>query len=151
MNLKWLNLHHSELSTVQLYQLLALRNAVFIVEQQCPYLDIDGADLSGQNRHIMGMLDDRLIACARILAPQPEDNAPVTIGRVIVADEARGLHLGIRLMEQAIGCCEHNWPGRHVLISAQAHLQRFYGGMGFVAVSGEYLEDDIPHIDMRLG
>jgi len=149
MNLNWQDLHHSELSAAQLYQLLALRNAVFIVEQQCPYLDVDGADLSGDNRHILGLIDDRLVAYARILSPEQAENGPVKIGRVIISGEARGLNLGSRLMEQAMGCCERRWPKRPIFLSAQAHLQRFYGRMGFVAVSGEYPEDGIPHIDMQ--
>lgn len=147
MDLNWQDLHHSELSVAQLYQLLALRNAVFIVEQQCPYLDIDGADLTGDNRHLLGLFDGRLVAYARILV-SPDIDQPVKIGRVIIAGEARGLDLGSRLMEQAIDSCERHWPQRPVFLSAQAHLQRFYGRLGFVAVSGEYLEDDIPHIDM---
>lgn len=149
MNLNWLDLHHSELSTAHLYELLALRNRVFIVEQKCPYQDIDGADLSGDNRHLLGILDNRLVACARILSPVADTDAPVKIGRVIVSAEARGLNLGSRLMERAIGSCEHHWPQRAIFLSAQAHLQRFYGRMGFIAVSGEYLEDDIPHVDMQ--
>ena len=147
MDLNWHDLHHSELSTSQLYQLLALRNAVFIVEQKCPYLDIDGADLTGDNRHLLGIIDNRLVAYARILVPQEADQ-PVKIGRVIISGEARGLNLGSRLMEQALDSCERHWPQRPIFLSAQAHLQRFYGRLGFVAVSDEYLEDDIPHVDM---
>lgn len=148
MEITWLDLHHSELSAAQLYQLLALRNAVFIVEQQCPYLDIDGADMTGDNRHLLGLIDDKLVAYARILAPD-DDSKPVKIGRVIVSGEARGLNLGSRLMEQAINSCEKHWHSVPIFLSAQAHLQDFYGRQGFVAVSGEYLEDGIPHIDME--
>lgn len=148
MDIIWQDLHHSQLNAAQLYRLLALRNAVFIVEQQCPYLDIDGVDLAGDNRHLLGILDDQLVACARILMPEGEGQ-PVKIGRVIVSGEARGLNLGSRLMEQAINSCERHWPGQPIFLSAQAHLHRFYGRLGFVAVSGEYLEDNIPHIDMQ--
>ncbi len=148
MEVYWQDLHHSELSTAQLYQLLALRNTVFVVEQHCPYQDIDGADLRGDNRHLLAIFDNQLLAYARILAPESAEK-PVKIGRVIVASEARGLSLGNRLMEQAIASCEHYWPQHKIFLSAQAHLQEFYGRFGFHAVSDTYLEDDIPHIDME--
>lgn len=148
MDISWQDLHHRQLSAAMLYQLLALRNAVFVVEQRCPYLDIDGADLIGENRHVIGTLDGQLVACARILAPESA-GLPVTIGRVAVAGDARGLSLGNRLMEQAINSCERHWPVQPIALSAQAHLQRFYGRMGFTAVGDEYSEDGIPHIDMR--
>ena len=148
MDLIWHDLHHSQLNTSQLYHILALRNAVFIVEQRCAYLDIDGADLTGENRHLLGLLDDRLVAYARILAPE-SSGQPVKIGRVIVSGEARGLNLGSRLMEQAMCSCEKHWGGLPIFLSAQAHLQRFYRSLGFTPVSEEYLEDGIAHIDMQ--
>lgn len=148
MEVYWQDLHHSEMSAAQLYQVLALRNAVFVVEQNCPYQDLDGADLSGENRHLLAILDRQLVAYARILAPEEADK-PVKIGRVIVCSEARGLSLGSRLMEQAIATCEHFWPQHKIFLSAQAHLQNFYGRFGFETVSEEYLEDTIPHIDMQ--
>ncbi|WP_428943596.1 GNAT family N-acetyltransferase [Pantoea sp. FN060301] len=148
MKVIWQDRHHSQLSAAQLYQLLALRNAVFIVEQNCPYQDIDGADLAGENRHLLGMSGDRLMACARLLAPA-EASKPVKIGRVIVASEARGLRLGNQLMEQALACCAAHWLQHKVRLSAQAHLEQFYGSFGFKTVSDVYLEDNIPHIDME--
>ena len=148
MEVYWQDLHHSELSVAQLYQVLALRNAVFVVEQNCPYQDLDGADLSGENRHLLAIFDRQIVAYARILAPEAADK-PVKIGRVIVSSEARGLSLGNRLMEQAIATCEHFWPQHKIFLSAQAHLQNFYGRFGFETVSIEYLEDNIPHIDMQ--
>ncbi|WP_034916080.1 GNAT family N-acetyltransferase [Erwinia sp. 9145] len=148
MALDWQDLHHSELTTQQLYQILALRNTVFIVEQICPYQDIDGADLYGENRHILALSDNKLLAYARLLAPQGEDR-PAKIGRVIVSGEARGMKLGNQLMEQAVASCQDHWPQHKIFLSAQAHLQRFYGRFGFTAVSETYLEDDIPHVDMQ--
>ena len=148
MALHWQDLHHTELNTAQLYQILALRNAVFVVEQQCPYQDIDGADMWGDNRHLLAIFDNQLLAYARILAPESAEK-PVKIGRVIVASEARGLSLGNRLMEQTIASCAHYWPQHKIFLSAQAHLQAFYGRFGFHAVSETYLEDNIPHIDME--
>ena len=148
MEINWQDKHHSELSAKQLYAVLALRCAVFIVEQTCPYLDVDGQDMTADNRHILGMRCDELVAYARILTPA-DDAAPVAIGRVIVSASARGLNLGNRLMEQALLSCEQHWPEREVYLSAQAHLQNFYGRLGFQAVGDIYLEDNIPHIDMR--
>ncbi len=109
---------------------------------------MDGQDLTADNRHILGMRGDELVAYARILTPA-DDAAPVAIGRVIVSASARGLNLGNRLMEQALLSCEQHWPGREVYLSAQAHLQNFYGRLGFQAVGDIYLEDNIPHINMR--
>jgi len=147
MDITWLDKHHRELTTTELYALLALRCAVFVVEQQCAYLDVDGDDLQGDNRHLLGMHDNQLVAYARLLAPA-DAASPVKIGRVIVSDSVRGARLGNRLMEQAINSCQQHWPGRDLFLSAQAHLQAFYGQHGFVAVGENYLEDGIPHVDM---
>ncbi|MEZ3499252.1 GNAT family N-acetyltransferase [Pantoea sp. KPR_PJ] len=148
MEIIWHDMHHRDLSAQQLYAVLALRCAVFVVEQSCPYQDVDGQDLVAENRHILGMRDDELVACARILTPA-DKAAPVAIGRVVVSGSARGLNLGYQLMVQTLLSCEQHWPGRSVYLSAQAHLQRFYRGLGFEACSEVYLEDAIPHIDMR--
>ncbi|MCU5772758.1 GNAT family N-acetyltransferase [Erwiniaceae bacterium BAC15a-03b] len=148
MDLLWQDLHHADLSVTQLYDILALRSRVFVVEQQCVYQDIDGADLRLDNRHILGMLDDKVLAYARILTPEATQPA-VRIGRVIISPEARGLNLGYRLMEQAIASCEQHWPGKSIYLSAQAHLQGFYARLGFKPVGEIYLEDDIPHIGMQ--
>ncbi|QDY42507.1 GNAT family N-acetyltransferase [Candidatus Pantoea soli] len=148
MDMQWHDCHHSALTAQQLYTLLALRNQVFIVEQNCPYQDIDGQDLTAENRHILGYLDGKLLAYARLLTPTLEAS-PVSIGRVIVSEEARGLKLGYRLMEQALNSCERHWPQRAVYLSAQAHLEGFYARLGFRAVTEVYLEDNIPHLGMQ--
>lgn len=148
MDITWMDKHHRELTTTELYALLALRCAVFVVEQQCAYLDVDGDDLQGDNRHLLGMHDNQLVAYARLLAPA-DAASPVKIGRVIVSDSVRGARLGNRLMEQAINSCQQHWPGRDLFLSAQAHLQAFYGQHGFVPIGETYLEDGIPHIDMQ--
>ena len=84
----WQDLHHSDLSVSQLYALLQLRCAVFVVEQNCPYQDIDGDDLEGENRHILGWHNGTLVAYARILKSDDELQ-PVVIGRVIVSEDLR--------------------------------------------------------------
>lgn len=146
--IQWQDLHHSQLTVPQLYALLQLRCAVFIVEQNCVYQDIDGADLVGESRHLLGWRDGELIACARILK-QPDE--PVVIGRVIVAPQARGEKLGNRLMEAALKACATHWPGSEIYLGAQAHLQAFYAQFGFVPVGDVYEEDGIPHIGMARG
>ncbi len=98
----WQDLHHSELTVPQLYALLKLRSEVFVVEQQCVYQDVDGDDLVGENRHLLGWRDGELVAYARILKSE-EEFAPVVIGRVIVSPAARGAKLGYQLMEPGAG------------------------------------------------
>jgi len=147
MNIDWQDKHHSELTTSELYALLALRSAVFVVEQQCAYLDVDGKDLQAENRHLLGIVDGQLVTYARLITPEDE-TSPVKIGRVIVSDRVRGARLGNRLMEQAIRSCQQHWPGRDMFLSAQAHLVNFYGQHGFVAAGESYLEDGISHVDM---
>ncbi|XBS69852.1 GNAT family N-acetyltransferase [Acerihabitans sp. KWT182] len=144
MDVIWYDWHKSELTVQRLYEILALRNEVFIVEQTCPYLDIDGLDLLGDNRHVAGYQGSDLVAYARILT----DSDSLIIGRVIVSPRARGIKLGNRLMEQALAACVAHWPGRKVHLSAQAHLQQFYGRFGFHVVTDIYYEDNIPHIGM---
>lgn len=148
MQISWQDLHQQALSAQQLYAVLALRCEVFVVEQRCAYLDVDGQDLQAENRHVLGMEQDELLAYARILSPDRSE-ADVKIGRVIISSKARGLNLGNQLMAQAIASCEQHWPGRAQFLSAQAHLEAFYQRHGFIAVSDSYLEDGIPHIDMR--
>jgi len=144
-NIEWQDLHHSELTAAQLYAVLALRCEVFVVEQQCAYLDVDGQDLRGETRHLIGWQAGKPAAYARLLKRDE-----VAIGRVIVAPAARGQRLGIILMEQALAACDRHWPQAGVMLSAQAHLQPFYRELGFQPCSAVYDEDGIPHIDMRL-
>lgn len=144
---RWQDLHHTELSVTDLYSVLALRNAVFIVEQNCPYQDIDGDDLTGENRHLLGWRDGSLVAYARILKSDNELE-PVVIGRVVISPSARGEKLGYRLMEQAMASCQQHWPQQAIYLGAQAHLQAFYAHFGFRPVTDVYEEDGIPHVGM---
>ncbi|HBV4907139.1 TPA: GNAT family N-acetyltransferase [Klebsiella pneumoniae] len=143
----WQDFHHSELTVPQLYALLKLRSEVFVVEQQCVYQDVDGDDLVGENRHLLGWRDGELVAYARILKSE-EEFAPVVIGRVIVSPAARGAKLGYQLMEQALASCQQHWPQKAIYLGAQAHLQSFYAHFGFTPVTEVYDEDGIPHIGM---
>ncbi len=143
----WQDLHHSDLSVSQLYALLQLRCAVFVVEQNCPYQDIDGDDLEGENRHILGWHNGTLVAYARILKSDDELQ-PVVIGRVIVSEALRGEKIGQQLMNKALESCTRRWPEKPIYLGAQAHLQNFYGQFGFIPVTDIYEEDGIPHIGM---
>ncbi|MEB6378516.1 GNAT family N-acetyltransferase [Leclercia adecarboxylata] len=145
--IQWQDLHHSELTVPALYAILQLRCEVFVVEQTCPYQDIDGEDLVGENRHILGWKEDRLVAYARILKSE-DDVSPVVIGRVIISRQVRGEKLGYALMEQTLRSCENNWPNKALYLGAQAHLSAFYAHFGFVPVTEIYDEDGIPHIGM---
>ena len=145
--IQWQDLHHSDLTVHSLYALLKLRCEVFVVEQTCPYQDIDGDDLVGENRHILGWRDNELVAYARILKSD-DDFSPVVIGRVIVSPAARGEKLGYQLMEQALASCRQHWPQKAIYLGAQAHLQNFYASFGFAPVTGVYVEDGIDHIGM---
>jgi len=143
----WQDLHHSELSVSALYEVLKLRCEVFVVEQACAYLDVDGDDLVGENRHLLGWRDNQLVAYARILKNE-DDFAPVVIGRVIVSPQVRGEKLGYQLMERAVASCQRYWPQHPLYLGAQAHLQPFYAHFGFSPVTDIYDEDGIPHIGM---
>jgi ElaA protein len=145
--IQWNDLHHSQLTVQQLYALLQLRCEVFVVEQTCAYQDVDGDDLVGENRHILGWRDGELVAYARILKSDAEFE-PVVIGRVIVSRAVRGEKLGVQLMEQTLASCEQYWPQKALYLGAQAHLQPFYARFGFSPVTDVYDEDGIPHIGM---
>ena len=144
----WKDYHHSELPVTECYQMLALRNQVFIVEQQCLYQDIDGEDLRGKNRHVLGFYNNLLMAYGRILVPEASTE-PVTLGRVIVAPEARGQGIAYDLLDKLLESCGLHFPARQIHLSAQAHLQGFYTKRGFVAEGEIYQEDGIDHIGMR--
>ncbi|NMZ51119.1 GNAT family N-acetyltransferase [Pseudomonas poae] len=148
MTVDWLCKHHTDLGKEQLYAILRLRCEVFVVEQQCVYQDIDGQDLDGDTHHLMAWKNDELVAYLRLLDPQLQ-GGDVVIGRVIVAPSARGTGLGHQMMKETLRQIEHIWPDTPIYLSAQAHLQGYYGRYGFVAEGEQYLEDGIPHRGMR--
>lgn len=148
MTVEWGCKHHADIGVNELYQVLRLRADVFVVEQQCLFQDIDGLDLQGDTTHLMGWQGERLVAYLRLLGPTGRDGE-VTIGRVVTAPSARGQGLGNELIAQGIVRAHQLWPHVPLYLSAQAHLQTYYGRHGFVAYGSEYLEDDIAHISMR--
>jgi len=131
-----------------LYDVLALRARVFVVEQTCAFNDIDGVDRDAL--HLLGHDDGKLVAYARILAPgRLHDHA--VIGRVVVAPEARSGGNGRTLMTEAIARTHAAFGPGPIHIGAQARLERFYGSLGFVMSGQEYDEDGILHLPMTLG
>lgn len=143
--MQWHWTRFAELGVDNLYDALALRCRVFILEQG-PYQDPDGLDRYAW--HLLGRdAGDVLQAYLRVVDPGFKYDEP-SIGRVITAPEARGTGLGRELMTEGIRRCEAAWPGRGIRISAQAHLHGFYGSLGFDGVGEPYLEDDIPHLEM---
>lgn len=128
-----------------LYDALQLRCRVFVLEQG-PYLDLDGRDQ--RSWHLLGRAADGALASyLRIADPGVNYDEP-SIGRVITAPEVRGNGSGRALMTEGLAGCQRYWPGHAVRISAQAHLERFYGSLGFVRVGDNYIEDTIPHVEM---
>lgn len=147
--MNWILKPWSELTTDELYELLALRAEVFVVEQTCPFQDLDGLDRREGVWHLLGYRGDLLAAYARIMAPGIGDDSGAAIGRVVTSPRARGDGLGHQLIGEAVKACETRWPAHSIWLGAQAHLQGFYGQHGFLAEGEGYLEDDIPHMGMR--
>ncbi len=144
----WKTLTFDTLTNHQLFDLLKLRVNVFVVEQNCPYPELDEKDRHPETHHLMGFDDGELVACARLL-PAGLSYPSVSIGRVATAQSFRGKGAGKQLMSKAIEQCQDLWPNQSIEIGAQQYLQTFYEGFGFRAISSMYLEDDIPHIDMK--
>ena len=146
MPLSWRWWRFEELGVDGVYDMLALRAKVFILEQG-PYLDPDGADRHGW--HLLGRDESgALLAYLRLLDPGVKFDEP-SIGRVVVEASLRGQGVGHRLVREGIARSSALWPKQAIRISAQAHLQRFYRHHGFKTVSDQYLDDGIPHVDMR--
>jgi len=139
--MQWHERTWSELARDELYAIVRLREQVFIVEQTCAYLDADGHDPA--SIHLWAAADDAILAYARIV-PAGTKYPAVSIGRVIVAAAARGTGLGRALMTRAIARC----GAVPIELGAQAHLEKFYGSLGFVRTGDVYDEDGIPHVDM---
>ena len=146
-NTSWNWYHFDELSTRQLYQIIALRVEVFALEQNCVYQDLDDKDQ--QAWHLCLWEDGSLIAYLRLLAPGVKYKEP-SIGRVITSLSHRGRGLGKLLMEAGIAGTLERFPGTGLRLSAQQHLQDFYKSLGFEPIGDIYFEDQIPHIEMYL-
>jgi ElaA protein len=135
-----------ELSTNELYEMLQLRSEVFVVEQNCVYQDIDGKDQKAI--HVLGYSDGILVAYSRLFKPKDYFEY-ASIGRVIVKESYRDKKLGHELMRVSIDAITTLFQETKITISAQLYLQKFYESHGFIVVGESYLEDDIPHIEMK--
>ncbi|MGF1738572.1 GNAT family N-acetyltransferase [Photobacterium satsumensis] len=147
--MQWQCLRFDQLTTHQLYDLLKLRSDVFVVEQTCAYPDLDDHDRKAGTYHLLGYQEETLVAYLRLL-PAGTTYEGVSIGRVVTAPAVRGQGFGNPLLEQGLAMAEQFWPGKTIEIGAQSHLLHYYQRFGFETFSEEYLEDGIPHIDMRI-
>lgn len=129
------------LDTPTAYAVWQLRQDVFVVEQQCPYPDLDGRDLEPGTRHVVLDDDDEVLGYARVL----DDGDVWRIGRVVLAPEARGRGLADAIMHTALQVCK----GRDVVLDAQSPLAGWYETLGFAVSGPEFLDDGIPHLPMR--
>lgn len=143
--MQWEMKAFDQLSLQELYAILTLRVDVFVVEQTCPYPEVDGKDPNCL--HLLGTDNGELVAYLRIL-PAGLSYDEVSIGRVVIKPSHRGKGLGRPMMEQAIHYITNEWKESQIKIGAQAYLEKFYQSLGFKSVSEVYLEDDIPHLDM---
>lgn len=132
----------SALDAATAYAVCRLRQDVFVVEQTCPYPDLDGRDLEPGTRHVLMREGERLVGYARVV----DDGDAWRIGRVVLARDVRGRGLADLLMRAALEAC----PERDVVLDAQAALTRWYATLGFEVAGAEFLEDGIPHVPMRL-
>lgn len=141
----WRLLAFEDLRVSELYAALRLRSEVFVVEQQCIFQDMDGADT--QAMHLLGVQHGELQAYARCFEAGvkfPE----ASFGRVVTRSSARGQGLGHVLIEQAISAIHQVWGPQAIRIGAQLHLADFYAKHGFVDVGTHYMEDGIAHLEM---
>lgn len=138
--------HFQELRLEELYQCMYLRQAVFVVEQDCPYIDADGKDQEAW--HLMGYWEGNLVAYARLIPPDVSFKGYASIGRVVTDAKVRQWGFGRQLMLQANTIIQQKVPNYPIKLSAQSYLIRFYESLGYKKVGEAYLEDGIPHIAM---
>ncbi|MGI4886290.1 MAG: GNAT family N-acetyltransferase [Janthinobacterium lividum] len=146
MTLAWTLQPFAALSVPELYALLQLRSAVFVVEQTCAFQDIDGHDADAL--HLLGRTAAGELAAYARLFPAGRSYPEASIGRVAVAPAFRRHGLGRQLMREALAQCAAQWGPQPIQIGAQFYLREFYRSLGFEQVGDVYLEDDIEHIHM---
>lgn len=147
MQLQWTLTSFEQLSVYQLYKIMQLRNAVFVVEQNCNFQDADDKDQ--QAWHLCAWHEDTLVAYTRLLPPGIS-YAEASIGRVLNARSVRGRNVGKELMERSIEAVYQLFGNTPIKIGAQLYLKKFYQSFGFTTCSDIYLEDEIEHIKMIL-
>jgi ElaA protein len=136
-----------DLTAMEVYDILRLRASIFVVEQDCVYLDPDGLD--PQSIHCQFRDGDQLLAYQRCLGPGTAFDE-TSIGRIVVDPSQRGKALGRELVQRGIDYNLRTWPGHPIRIGAQAHLSVFYESLGFVSENDHYMEDGIEHVHMLL-
>lgn len=145
MAIEWTHKKFSDLSPGELYSILRLRSEVFVVEQNCVFLDLDNIDQ--ECYHLMGYKETKLAAYARIVPPGKVYSEP-SIGRVVTSSSVRREGLGKQLMEEATSLLYRLYGMVPIKIGAQFYLKKFYVSIGFYQVGDVYLEDGIEHIHM---
>ncbi|MFB6455447.1 GNAT family N-acetyltransferase [Chitinophaga sp. Hz27] len=144
--MRWEIKKFDELNTTELYAILHLRSEIFVVEQNCPYQDMDYSDQKAL--HLMGYDEQGRLAAYTRLFDKGIKFTEASIGRVITASFARGKGTGRALMEESIRQVYEHFGMQPIRIGAQQYLEKFYGSLGFKTVSEMYLEDNIPHVEM---
>ena len=143
--MKWSCKAFKELSLDEFHDIIQLREIVFVVEQDCPYLDVDGKDKEAL--HVFGEYEGNIVATTRILKPGKSYDE-VAIGRVVTSPTVRGMGMGKQLMEESMKFVKLHFGKVPIRISAQTYLLRYYKSFGFIETGEEYLEDNIPHFEM---
>jgi ElaA protein len=147
MDIKWHYKAFNELLPLEMYKILRLRSEVFVVEQNCVFLDMDNKDEGCL--HLMGFAGDELAAYTR-LVPPGYIYKEMSIGRVVTSPDHRSRGLGKELMQRSIALCRQHFGDGPVKIGAQYYLLKFYSSLGFKVISDIYLEDGIEHVYMML-
>jgi ElaA protein len=146
MKIQWKIKSFEDLSVNELYDILRLRSEIFVVEQNCVYLDLDGKDKVAL--HLYGEFEGKIVAHSRLFKPGISfENA--SIGRVVINANYRDRKWGHDLVSEAIAGIKSHFGESKITIGAQLYLKKFYESHGFIQTSEMYLEDDIPHIEMK--
>lgn len=149
MQINYILKSFEDLSLEELYEILQIRQKVFVLEQDCSYLDCDGKDRYAY--HLFGVNEDhKIVTYSRLLPPDISYPGDASIGRVLSDKGLRGTGSGKRLMLESIKYCKQLFGEIPIRISGQCYLRGFYGSLGFIEVGEEYFEDNIPHIEMVL-
>lgn len=135
-----------ELTLDELYEILSIRAEIFVVEQGCPYNDVDGKDKIAV--HILMKEKERVVAYCRVI-PRGISYSESSIGRVLVIKEMREKGLAREIVKRGIEYITEVWNEDEITIGAQAYIEKFYSSLGFEPISQIYLEDGIPHLDMK--
>lgn len=148
MVLNWEIKHYKDLTLNEFHDIIALRLNAFVVEQNCAYLDLDGKDKKSYHLICRNGMGD-IVATARILPPglSYEEAA---IGRVVIDEKIRGKGIGHDLMNKSVEFALIEFGNSPIQISAQKHLEKYYEQHRFLSTGNEYLEDGIPHVEMKL-